>query len=117
MTPKEKRRDGYLRCYYGVTLLQYNKLLHSQGDACYICRREAKTFRSALAVDHCHTTGTVRGLLCPWCNRGLRYYQDNPEYLKRAAKHVQRDPLGIVVPDKYLKGRPKKRRRKKKNGT
>lgn len=114
MTVKEKRRDAYLKRYYGITLAQYNLLLRRQLNRCYICRKEAGRFRSSLAVDHCHATGTVRGLLCPWCNRGLRYYFDNPEYLRRAAKHVTRDPLGAIVPQQYLKGRPKKRRRKKK---
>jgi len=117
LTPTEKRRDTYLRKYYGITLAQYNKLASSQQGRCYICQREQQNFKRNLSVDHCHVRGTVRGLLCPWCNRGLKYFRDDPDWLKRAAKHVQRDPLGARVPDKYLKGQPKKRKRKKNNAT
>lgn len=113
MTPKEKRRDTYLRRIYGITLGEYNALLRSQRGKCYICQRNAEVFKSSLAVDHSHTTGIVRGLLCPWCNRGLRYFRDDPALLSRAAKHVKRDH-GYRVPDKYLKGVKKRRKRKKK---
>ena len=108
-----KQRDAYLRKYYNVTLEDYEKLLNRQRQRCFICHRAASIFRQSLSVDHCHVSGRVRGLLCHQCNRGLRYFSDNAEYLRRAAKHVQRDPLGIKVPKKYLKGRPKRRKKKK----
>lgn len=113
MDAKEKRRDAYLRKYFNISLAQYTSLLGRQRGVCYICRRPPSV-RFSLAVDHCHLTGVVRGLLCSWCNRGLKFYRDNPEWLRRAARHVNRDPLGARVPQQFLKGRPKKRRRKKK---
>jgi hypothetical protein len=42
-----------------------------------------------LAVDHCHTTGKVRGLLCSTCNTALGSFQDNPAYLKAAIHYLE----------------------------
>jgi len=33
---------------------------------------------------------SVRGILCAWCNRGLRYYHDNPEFMQNAADYLRR---------------------------
>jgi hypothetical protein len=33
---------------------------------------------------------SIRGLLCPHCNRGLRVYRDNPEFLSKAADYLRR---------------------------
>lgn len=112
MSPKEKAKDYRLRRYYGITLDDYNSLLRKQHNACYICLRSSSVFKRGLAVDHDHKTGSIRGLLCPWCNRGLRYFHDNADSLRRAARHIARDPLKKKVPKKYLKGIPKRRKRK-----
>jgi translation initiation factor 2 beta subunit (eIF-2beta)/eIF-5 len=67
---------------YGITLEQYNELLEKQLHACAICKEPesqiswGKTKR--LAVDHCHKTGKVRGLLCQRCNTTLGRYEDDP---------------------------------------
>ncbi len=106
---KEKARDRYLHKTYNIGLVDYNRLLRDQGFKCYICQRPKSAFKRNLAVDHCHRTLVVRGLLCPFCNRGLRYYQDNPEWLRRAADHCERD-TGFVAP-----GNRKRKRRKKKS--
>ena len=61
---------------YGITLEQYNQMLDAQGGVCAICKKPetAKgnhgTARE-LAVDHCHDTGKVRGLLCSQCNTAI----------------------------------------------
>jgi len=114
MNKKDKARDYRLRRYYGISLEDYNDLRVSQGNKCFICHRPEGAFKTSLSVDHCHTTGKVRGLLCPWCNRGLRYFRDSPEALRRAAEHCERDN-GFIVPKEFLKGQ-KKRRKKKKSG-
>ena len=44
---------------------------------------------NAMAIDHSHVTGNLRGLLCNGCNKGLGLFKDNPEYLKNAIKWVQ----------------------------
>lgn len=106
MTPKEKRRDGHLRRTYGITTLQYDDLLGKQNHKCAICWRPSSSFKRSLAVDHCHTTLRVRGLLCPFCNRGLRYYRDDPEAMERAAQYL-RQGTEFFAPPKKRKRRSK----------
>ncbi len=53
-----------------------------------------------LAVDHCHDTGFVRGLLCNRCNVGIAQFGDNPDNIQKAidyllvARQVQGDAPG-----------------------
>ena len=54
--------------------------------ACAICNRIPD---KRLAVDHCHTSGKVRGLLCAKCNSGLAFYEDNPRYLLAAVSYCR----------------------------
>jgi hypothetical protein len=69
-----------------ITPDQYRAIFRRQKGRCAICGRRPKTSR--LAVDHCHQTGYIRGLLCFRCNFGLSWFQDNPSWLRRASKHV-----------------------------
>ncbi len=72
-----RKQGGFLRRYWKgvswqVALQKYNELLEKQGGVCAICGNSekvsfnGKTIR--LAVDHCHTTGKIRGILCRDCN-------------------------------------------------
>lgn len=60
-------RNGNLKRTYGITQEQYNLMLAAQGGVCAICKRPPPATR-LLDVDHCHTTGKVRALLCIPCN-------------------------------------------------
>lgn len=64
---------------------RYNSMLIAQDYKCQIC---SKTPVRKLNVDHCHTTGKVRGLLCGNCNRGLGLFFDNPDLMLSAIKYV-----------------------------
>ena len=77
---KHKMREDALLRRYGITLAQYQQMLNSQGGACAICRQKKKR---TLHVDHNHRTGSVRGLLCDYCNRRLGYLGDNPGEMMR----------------------------------
>jgi hypothetical protein len=74
---------------YGLTREQYEAILAFQGGKCAICLNEPKTRR--LAVDHDHTTGQIRGLLCMNCNHYLLGYRKRDEataiVLRRAADY------------------------------
>lgn len=80
--------------FFGLTPEDYQAIRTAQDDKCLICGqnesyREPSGLLHRLAVDHDHTTGKVRGLLCRCCNVGLGYYQDSPERLRRAAEYLE----------------------------
>ena len=90
---KECRRAGALIRCYGITPTEYTKLKQKQGGVCAICGTDTPTLnhnetRPNLYVDHCHTSGAVRGLLCGSCNVGLGLFKDNPERLKAAIQYL-----------------------------
>ena len=78
-----------LKRNYGITVEQYNEFLRQQGGVCAICSNVCLTGRR-LAVDHCHESHEVRGLLCTNCNQGLGKFQDSPELLSGAADYLKR---------------------------
>lgn len=93
---QEKAWSAHLKRKYGMTGEEYDSLLLSQNYACRICRaietdrgwRQRKQ-RASLFVDHCHTTGRVRGLLCHQCNAGLGMFRDSPELLATAISYLR----------------------------
>lgn len=95
----KKRTDAWrsrLSRAYGMTPEQYSELLRSQGGGCAICGACVDKTGRALAVDHCHETGKVRGILCGQCNTGVGNLGDNPSLLRRAAAYVEAHALPIV---------------------
>ncbi len=73
---------------YGLTVAAYEELLVKQGGGCAICQKPPG--KKKLAVDHCHDTGAVRGLLCFRCNYGLSYFSDEYERVERVARYLER---------------------------
>lgn len=74
------KRDYDLRRKYGIGVDEYDCLYEQQGGVCGLCGKE-ETARHrntlfSLAVDHDHSTGQVRGLLCSRCNRVLGQIED-----------------------------------------
>jgi hypothetical protein len=72
---------------YGLSLEDYDRLLEEQGGVCAICGQRCKTGRN-LAVDHCHTSGKVRGLLCGACNSGLGHFKEDPALFAAAVGYL-----------------------------
>ena len=72
---------------YGMEAEDYEEMFRRQGGVCAICG-EPPTGKD-LAVDHCHTSGDVRGLLCTRCNIGLGYFKDDEERLKKAIAYLR----------------------------
>lgn len=81
-------RDRNLRGRYGITLDDYNKMHNEQGGTCAICGLAERVSNRSLAVDHCHATGKVRGLLCSACNIALGKFQDDKERLLKAISYL-----------------------------
>lgn len=89
-------RDSHLRGAYGVTSHEYDSMLDRQSGVCAICHQpETARHKSgvikSLAVDHCHKTNRVRGLLCEECNHGLGRFRDSVERLQSAIKYLEAD--------------------------
>ena len=72
---------------YGIAPNEYDRLLLQQDGRCAICKRLPYT-KKGLVVDHCHETGTIRGILCSRCNSALGLLDDNPLLLEQALKHL-----------------------------
>lgn len=82
------RAEYQLKKNYGISQEEYNTKLAYQNYGCAVCGKAAS--KKKLAVDHCHTTGKIRDLLCGSCNTGLGQFQDNPELLEKAADYLRK---------------------------
>lgn len=93
-----RKKEGYQslsRCYilnhrYGITLDGYDTLLEEQDGCCAVCNVKQSDKSYHFHVDHCHTTGVVRGLLCSPCNVFLGVIKDDTDALKRAINYLER---------------------------
>lgn len=67
---------------YGLTLEEYED--YFDNASCGICG-----IKENLCLDHNHSTGEIRGVLCKNCNSGLGYLQDNIELLSAAQEWLE----------------------------
>ena len=82
----QEQQHLYRTRRYGLSWVDYKALLARQNGACAICKKKP---RRALAIDHCHATTKVRGLLCLKCNSGLGFFEDNPDLLRVAIAYLE----------------------------
>lgn len=89
---KQIMRKHDLKRGYGITPEGHAQMLRDQDGRCLGCDRsiEFGVGPSAPAVDHCHKTGMIRGLLCQPCNFALGNVQDSPETLRRLATYLEK---------------------------
>lgn len=92
---------------YGMTEDELKLMLHDQGHACAVCGTPAgeeaqsglnpgthkRRNSLGLVVDHCHTNGHVRGLLCSSCNMALGSAKDDPKILRALAQYLEDDKI------------------------
>lgn len=76
---------------YGLQIEDYNKMYSEQNGRCKICSRHQIDFSKRLAVDHCHKTGKVRGLLCNACNASLGLLQENEQSLLKMLLYIKQN--------------------------
>jgi hypothetical protein len=83
---------------YGLTVQEYQDLLAAQGNRCAICQRKwGRGWNGHVPhIDHCHTTGRVRGLLCGECNTAIGRFGDDPALLRRAADYLERSLTPVL---------------------
>ncbi|WP_087886633.1 endonuclease VII domain-containing protein [Streptomyces alboflavus] len=88
---RKSARDARVLKTYGLSSDDYARILKFQNGRCAIC---GETRRANLAVDHCHKTNAVRGLLCARCNSTLlaRGARDRVDVLRRAADYLEKYP-------------------------
>ena len=94
-----RSRGSHLKQKFGITRGDYKDMMEAQGGTCAICNGKNavrkrttfgnKPFTIALAVDHNHKTGKVRGLLCNSCNTSLGKFKDDITLLKRAIEYLE----------------------------
>lgn len=93
-TKKCKDRAIKISRKYGITSSQIHKFYKKIKGKCEICGVRGDIHelgfmkRESLCIDHDHTTGKFRGLLCGHCNKGLGYYRDNVESLREAIRYL-----------------------------
>lgn len=81
--------EGRLRRAYGLTRAAYEGMLEAQKYLCAVCEKPLPPGKGR-AVDHCHATQQVRGVLCAKCNLGIGMFGDDPGVLKRAADYLSK---------------------------
>lgn len=80
---------------YKLTLDGYLSMANKQGNVCFICKKPERIVDGGsrkpkdLAVDHCHETNKIRGLLCSNCNTGLGLFCDDPDLIRKAAAYIE----------------------------
>jgi hypothetical protein len=88
-------KRAHLKKHYGLMLERFNEMRAAQGDVCAICckgefAKHAVTGEPrALAVDHDHSSGQIRGLLCTNCNKGVGCFRDDPALLRAAIAYLE----------------------------
>lgn len=89
--PAFYREQGYQR-KYGMSIADVENLLHKQGGGCAICETQitfSPGFSKSAHVDHCHTTGQVRGILCGNCNTALGKLGDSHASIRRVLNYLE----------------------------
>ena len=87
--------NGYrsqIKYMYGLSYTDYLNLIEKQNGVCIGCESPFYVENDSLSipcVDHCHTTGKVRGILCKRCNLALGYVKDNPNTLESLLLYLQ----------------------------
>ena len=81
------RKDNNLQNRYGITFEQKQSMIASQNGKCAICKIDLDNGKHT-CVDHCHTTGKIRKILCRSCNVLIGHSKENTEVLKNAIEYL-----------------------------
>lgn len=91
---RDKFSDEERQRKFGISRKQYGDMLLAQNGKCAICAQPETATRNgvvkALAVDHCHSGGHIRGLLCVACNTGIGKFKDDRDRLLAAIKYLDK---------------------------
>ncbi len=85
---KIKKAWRLVKKIYGISYEDYMKMFRSQNGACAICNNPKLLTKRRMHIDHDHTTGKVRGLLCHNCNLVLGHAKDSAKILMSAVVYL-----------------------------
>lgn len=85
----KSKRKSHLKIEHGMTPEQYEALWEKQGKKCAICKRTESEAGARFHVDHDHSSGVRRGILCPKCNHALGLFGDSVEVMKNAISYLE----------------------------
>jgi hypothetical protein len=89
---KDCSAERHLMSKYGLTKADKTKMHQKQNGSCAICKEDV--LLSDIVVDHCHTTGKVRGLLCNACNKAIGLLKDDPKRCIVMARYLNENQTG-----------------------
>ena len=91
---KYYRKKQHLKEKFNLSIEDFEILKEKQNNTCAICGEKNNRFlsgiRSELCVDHNHSTGEIRELLCHYCNTGLGKFKDSKILLEKALKYLDK---------------------------
>ena len=88
---KEYDLEYQMRKNYGIGFFEYDAMFEKQNGLCAICDAPPPNHhKKRLNIDHCHTSGRIRGLLCDACNRGIGLLKDSPDLMLKAISYLAR---------------------------
>lgn len=100
VSPKDQAADKRLRREYQITLEEHKKVFKFQNYVCAMCKQPVSEGKSRLAVDHRHSDGLLRGLLCMKCNRAIgafhRFFPDTVDMFQAAVEYLRNPPMTAV---------------------
>lgn len=102
--------DLHRRVKFGLPLGAYEEMLARQGGCCAICRR-LPSDGEQLCVDHCHSTKTVRGLLCRKCNTAISLLLESIEIVEAAKTYLNSPPFNVPIVKHSKARRPNRYKR------
>jgi len=85
----ERYRTSILSWRYGISRVILDQMNADQGGVCAICKASSPGHTKSWHIDHDHTTGRVRGLLCNKCNLALAFFGDSEKVLLSAAAYLR----------------------------
>lgn len=94
-TLSKQVRLAHVKRLYKLDSETYLQMILDQNNLCLICKKPETNKNKhgdirPLSVDHCHTTGRVRGLLCNQCNAGLGNFKDDLDSLRSAVEYLSK---------------------------
>ena len=105
---KAQRWATNLRRWYGLTPAKYQEMLEAQNGLCAICKaRPEDSTHGKLFVDHCATTGRIRGLLCNHCNAGIGHFLHENQRMLSAIAYLDSPPHNVPAAPAMPSGRAK----------